>query len=67
MSDDHKDAMILELEQALLPFVRVALAHISSYDQRADRVIWRPPVMARSKATVTYAEVMKAKELLGLE
>jgi len=32
-----------------------------------DRVIWRPPVLARSKATVTYAQVMQAKELLGLE
>jgi hypothetical protein len=63
---DCKDARIAELESALLPFLKVALTHTSSYDLREDLVVWRAPVLARSKAVVTRADVMKAKELLGL-
>lgn len=66
MSDDHKDDRIAELEAALLTFLKVALTHTSSYDLREDLVVWRPPVLARCKAVVTRADVMKAKELLGL-
>lgn len=65
MSDD-KDVRIAELEAALLPFLKVALACTSSYDRRDDLVVWRPPAMSRSKAVVTYADISKAKVLLAL-
>lgn len=61
---DHKDARIGELEAALLPFLRVALACTGSYDRRDDLVVWRPPVTARSKAVVTYRDVARAMDLL---
>lgn len=64
---DGKDARIAELEQALLPFVRVAIACAGTYDQRGDRVVWRAPIMTRSKAVVTYGQISRAKELLGLD
>lgn len=65
MSDD-KNARIAELETALLTFLKVALTHTSAYDLREDLVVWRPPVLARSKAVVTRADVIRAKELLRL-
>jgi len=55
-----------ELEAALLPFVRVAVACMNSYDHRDDLVVWRPPVTKRSKAIVTYADVVRARALLGV-
>ena len=63
---DSKDLRIAELEAALLPFLKVALACTSSYDRRDELVVWRPPATARSKAVVTRADVTRAKELLGL-
>lgn len=63
---DAKDIRIAELEQALLPFLKVGLARMSSYDQRADLVIWRPPVTSRSKAVVTCGDIIRAKALLGV-
>ena len=63
---DGKDIKIAELEAALLPFVKVAVACMNSYDHRDDLVVWRPPVTKRSKAIVTYADVVRARALLGV-